>query len=61
MNGDSFVALAEIVDALTAKLARDRPTDQTLQAIHQRARRLYREQAEPAGKEGSPDDASAKA
>jgi hypothetical protein len=35
-------ALTEIVDALAAKLARDRPFDETLKLIAARARSLYR-------------------
>ena len=37
---DELIALIEIVDALTAKLARDRQKDETLQIIAERARRL---------------------
>jgi hypothetical protein len=41
-NNDDFHSLAEIVDALINKLARDRPNDETLRSIAQRARNLYR-------------------
>jgi hypothetical protein len=39
---DDVDMLAEIVDLLAAKLARDRPKDETLYLIAQRARDLYR-------------------
>lgn len=43
---DELIALMEIVDALAAKLARDRPSDQTLECIAKRARNLYRKVVE---------------
>jgi hypothetical protein len=34
--------LVKIFDILTAKMSRDRPTDETLRIIAERARKLYR-------------------